>query len=77
MKAMGENGTSSYSPVASSAVNTVIRIQTAFGAWQRSIDGAVADMPNATTPHEAKKAQQLQEAKVMQVNEAPVMKLKV
>ncbi|MET4579475.1 hypothetical protein [Ottowia thiooxydans] len=61
---------------------------------QQSINAAVADVANATTPDEAKKAQQrlaalmeqmeqmarleqqLQDAKVRQINETPVKKLK-
>lgn len=63
-----------------------------MGALQQSINAAVADVANAKTPDEAKKAQQrltalmeqmarleqqLQEAKVRQINEAPVRKLKI
>jgi hypothetical protein len=92
MKAMRGSGTTSYSPVASTAMNTINSIQAAIGVLQQSINAAVADMANAKTPDEAKKAQQrlmalmeqmarleqqLQEAKVRQINEAPVMKLKV
>ena len=91
MKAMRENGTTVTSPVPSTAMDTILSIQAAIGALQQSINAAVADMANATTPDEAKKAQQrlvalmeqmarleqqLQDAKVRQINEAPVMKLK-
>ena len=90
MKAMRENGTTVTSPVPSTAMDTIHSIQAAIGALQQSINAAVADMANARTPDEAKKAQQrlivlmeqmarleqqLQEAKVRQINEAPVMKL--
>lgn len=92
MKAMRENGTTVYTPKPSTAMDTINSIQAAIGALQQSINAAVADMANATTPDEAKKAQQrlmalmeqmarleqqLQDAKARQINEAPVMKLKV
>ncbi len=93
MKAMRENGTTVVaSSVPSTAMDTIHSIQAAIGALQQSINAAVADMANAKTPDEAKKAQQrlmalmeqmvkleqqLQEAKVRQINEVPVMKLKV
>ena len=79
-----------YTPKSSTAMDTINSIQAATGALQQSINAAVADMGNATTPDEAKKAeqrfmalmeqmarleQQLQEAKVRQINEAPLMKL--
>ena len=92
MKAMRENGTTVTSPVPSTAMDTILSIQAAIGALQQSINAAVADMANAITPDEAKKAQQrlmalmeqmarleqqLQDAKVRQINEAPVKKLKM
>jgi len=92
MKALRESGTTVASPVPSTAMDTINSIQAAIGALQQSINAAVADMANATTPDEAKKAQQrlmalmeqmarleqqLQDAKVRQVNEAPGMKLKL
>lgn len=92
MKAMRDTGTTVYTPKPSTAMDTINSIQAAIGALQHSINAAVADMANAKTPDEAKKAQQrlmalmeqmarleqqLQEAKVRQINEAPVMKLKV
>jgi Relaxase/Mobilisation nuclease domain len=91
MKAMRENGTTVSTPKPSTAMDTIHSIQVAIGALQQSINAAVADMANAKTPDEAKKAQQrlmalmeqmarleqqLQEAKVRQINEAPGMKLK-
>ena len=91
MKAMRENRSSTASTVPSTAMDTIHSIQAAIGALQQSINAAVADMANATTPDEAKKAQQrlaalmeqmarleqqLQDAKVRQVNERPGMKLK-
>lgn len=92
MKAMRESGTTVTSPVPSTAMDTIHSIQAAIGALQHSINVAVADMANAKTPDEAKKAQQrlmalmeqmarleqqLQDAKVRQINEAPGMKLKL
>ncbi|MCU4118424.1 relaxase/mobilization nuclease domain-containing protein [Variovorax sp. N23] len=92
MKAMRDSGTTVSTPKPSTAMDTINSIQAAIGALQQSINAAVADMANATTPDEAKKAQQrlmalmeqmarleqqLQDAKVRQINEAPVMKLKV
>lgn len=92
MKAMRDNGTTVTSPVPSTAMDTINSIQAAIGALQHSINAAVADIANAATPDEAKKTQQrlaalmeqmarleqqLQEAKVRQINEVPVMKLKV
>lgn len=91
-KALRETGTTSHSPVPSTAMDTIKSIQAAIGAFHRFINAAVADMANATTPDEAKKAQQrlmalmeqmarleqqLQEAKVRQINEVPVMKLQM
>ena len=92
MKAIRENGTTTASAPQSSAMETIHSIQAAIGVLQRSINAAVADIANATTPDEAKKAQQrlaelmeqmtrleqqLQDAKVRQINEAPAMKLKL
>ena len=92
MKAMRENGTTVTSPMPSTAMDTIHSIQAAIGALQQSINAAVSDVANAQTPDEAKKAQQrlatlmeqmarlerqLQEAKVRQINEAPVRKLKM
>lgn len=91
MKAMRDAGTTVTSLVPSTAMDTINSIQAAIGALQQSINAAVADMANAATPDEAKKAQQrlaalmeqmarleqqLQEAKVRQVNEVPIKKLK-
>lgn len=91
MKAMRDTGTTVSSPVPSTAMDTINSIQAAIGALQHSINAAVAAMANAKTPDEAKQAQQrlaalmeqmarleqqLQEAKVRQINEVPVMKLK-
>ena len=58
MKAMRENRSSTASTVPSTAMDTIHSIQAAIGALQQSINAAVADMANATTPDEAKKAQQ-------------------
>ena len=93
MKAMRDSGTTAAtSPMPSTAMDTIHSIQAAMGALQQSINAAVADVANAKTPDEAKKAQQrltalmeqmarleqqLQEAKVRQINEAPVRKLKI
>ncbi|MEZ2298669.1 hypothetical protein [Variovorax sp. RCC_210] len=91
MKAMRDTGTTVYTPKPSTAMDTINSIQAAIGALQQSINAAVADMANAKTPDEARKAQQrlmalmeqmarleqqLQEAKVRQINEAPVIRLK-
>lgn len=90
MKAMRENGSTATSAVPSTAMDTIHSMQAAIGALQQSINAAVADMANATTPDEAKKAQQrlvvlmeqmarleqqLQDAKIRQFNEAPVRRL--
>lgn len=92
MKAMRENGTTAASVVPSTAMDTIHSIQAAIGALQQSINAAVADIANVSTPDEAKKAQQrlaalmeqmarleqqLHDAKIRQINEAPVKKLKV
>ena len=57
IKAMRESGTTVTSPVPSTAMDTINSIQAAIGALQQSINAAVADMANAKTPEEAKKAQ--------------------
>lgn len=93
MKAMRDSGTTAAtSPIPSTAMDTIHSIQAAMGALQQSINAAVADVANTKTPDEAKRAQQrlatlmelmarleqqLQQAKVRQINEAPVRKLKI
>ena len=88
---MRDSDTTIILPVPSTAMDTIHSIQAAIGTLQQSINAAVADLANAKTPGEAKKAQQrlmalveqmarleqqLQDAKVRQINEAPGMKLK-
>ena len=92
MQAMRDTGTTVTSTVPSTAMDTINSIQAAMGSLQQSINAAVADVANAATPDEAKKAQQrlatlmeqmtrleqqLLEAQVRQINEAPVKRLRL